>query len=225
MPGCAGNPFEDGALTKALIIGLFLAGGALLLFAWLAEEVREQDTRRFDERVRALVHRGASPPLTRAMWCISVVGSPAAMIVLSVAASVGFWRTGRARAAHLLLMTLAGAALLHEVLKLSFRRTRPPPFFTYPEPASFSFPSGHALFSFCCLGMLALLVTPCLRQTAPRAMVWLGTVLLVGAIGFSRIYLGVHYPTDVLGGYLAAFIVVTAITLGDHRYRRRRRQS
>ena len=66
------------------------------------------------------------------------------------------------------------------------------------------FPSGHALFSLCFYGTLAGLLVGRLRRPAARAAVWAAAALLILAIGISRIYLGVHYPTDVIGGYLVA---------------------
>jgi undecaprenyl-diphosphatase len=207
--------------SKTLVVGLALALGALILFGWLADEMLEGDTLRFDEHVRSVVHAHAFDSLTSAMRFFSLTGSPGTMAILSVAVFALFWRAGWVRAAILLAITLGGAALLDIVLKLSFRRLRPAPYFNFPAPNSYSFPSGHALFSFCLFGTLASLLSARLRSGMLRAMVWIVAVMLIALIGFSRIYLGVHYPTDVIGGYIAAFVWVSAVTFADRWHRGR----
>jgi len=92
-----------------------------------------------------------------------------------------------------------GAELLSQFLKLGFHRARPEPFFGLATPASYSFPSGHAMVGTVFYLTLAVLTT---RRPIIRA----GTVVFVGLIGYSRIYMGVHYPTDVLAGYAAAVV-------------------
>jgi undecaprenyl-diphosphatase len=217
----ASTSFRVRVLSKALIIGFLLAVGVVLLFAWLAEEVLEGDTLRFDELVRNLVHAHASQALTSAMRFISTVGSPGVMTLFSIVSFLIFWREGWRRAAIVLAITFAGGGLLDELLKVSFRRARPAAYFDYPLPHSFSFPSGHAMFAFCFFGTLASLVTARLKGRAVKIIVWAGAGGLIALIGFSRIYLGVHYPTDVIGGYTAALIWVGAVTIGDRWHRSR----
>jgi len=207
-----------------VVIGLALAIGVLVLFAWITEEVHEGETLRFDQHVRETIHGYATPALTSAMRFFSRLGSVAVMLPMSVVAFLIFWRAGWTRAAILLAITVGGAFLLEQVLKLSFQRARPTSYFEYPLPRSFSFPSGHALFSFCFFGMLASLVTARLRSGVLRVALWIAAAVLIALIGFSRIYLGVHYPTDVLGGYAAAFIWISAVTFGDRWHRNRRQR-
>ena len=209
------NSFRVRVLGKALIIGFLLAFAVVLLFAWLAEEVHEGDTLRFDEYVRGIVHTHATPALTSVMRFVSSVGSPEVMTLLSIVSFLVLWRETWRRAAIVLAVTFAGGGLLDTVLKLSFRRARPAAYFDYPLPHSFSFPSGHAMFAFCFFGTLASLVTARLKGRRVKIFVWAAAAVLIALIGFSRIYLGVHYPTDVVGGYTAAFIWVGAVTIGD----------
>lgn len=213
--------FRVRVLSKALVIGFLLAIGVVLLFAWLAEEVHEGETLRFDEHVRDVIHAHATPALTSAMPFFSRVGSPSVMTLLSIVSFLILWCERWRRAAILLAITFADAGLIDEVLKLSFRRARPDAYFDYPEPHSFSFPSGHAMFAFCFFGTLASLVTARLESTRVEVFVWGAAAVLIALIGFSRIYLGVHYPTDVIGGYIAAFIWVAAVTIGDRWHRSR----
>jgi undecaprenyl-diphosphatase len=109
---------------------------------------------------------------------------------------------------------MAGALVLDISLKHAFHRQRPTPFFG-PLPHTYSFPSGHAMFSVCFYGVLAGLVADRTNSRVIKICIWLLAVVLIAAIGLSRIYLGVHYPTDVLGGYLAAVWVSSTIAF-DH---------
>lgn len=205
---------------RAVLGSLAAAVLALLLFSWLAHEVFEGDTMRFDDSVRAWVHQFASPPLTRAMHVISSLGSGILMAVLVIALVI-FIRTRWRSAAIWLLVTMAGGLVLEWTLKYSFQRARPTPFFS-AVPQTYSFPSGHALMSFCIYGVLAGLLTARIHSAAIRVLVWLAAAVLVAAIGLSRIYLGVHYPSDVLAGYLAAGVWVSALVAADRMRQRKR---
>ncbi|HLY91696.1 MAG TPA: phosphatase PAP2 family protein, partial [Candidatus Angelobacter sp.] len=83
-------------------------------------------------------------------------------------------------------------------------------------PNSYSFPSGHALTSLCFYGVMAGLLSARIKSLPWRIVMWTLAVLLIVSIGLSRIYLGVHYPSDVLAGYLAATLWVTGIIVLDH---------
>jgi undecaprenyl-diphosphatase len=109
---------------------------------------------------------------------------------------------------------VSGSVVLDTSLKLLFHRVRPEPFFG-PLPHSYSFPSGHALSSFCFYGILAGLLDTRIRSLAVRISIWIVAALLVLAIGVSRIYLGVHYPTDVIAGYVAAAVWVSTLIYAD----------
>ncbi len=108
-------------------------------------------------------------------------------------------------------------------LKYGFHRQRPTAFFGV-DPTSYSFPSGHSLASFCFYLVLAGLLGSRVRSSGLRITIWIVATLLVAAIGLSRIYLGVHYPSDVIGGYLAAAVWVTTLLAVDHMRGRRRSQ-
>lgn len=207
-------------LGLAVPLSLLLAVGGLFLFGWIAEEVAEEHTVRFDLAVRNWVHQYSSPTLTRAATFASFVGGDAlgAAFILSLLVFAFLrWR----RAAIWLTLTMAGALVLNLSLKNAFHRHRPAPFFG-PLPHSYSFPSGHALFSLCFYGVLAGLLSDRIKSLPAKVCIWLVAVPLIMAIGLSRIYLGVHYPTDVLGGYLAATVWVSSMIAFDHMRVRRR---
>ena len=96
--------------------------------------------------------------------------------------------------------------VLDQLLKVAFHRPRPPTLFGLAGPAGYSFPSGHALVSFAFFGALAVFAAP------RRWLRYIVAALPVAAIGYSRIYLGVHYPSDVLGGWAAAAVWVFSVT-------------
>jgi undecaprenyl-diphosphatase len=114
-----------------------------------------------------------------------------------------------------------GALVLDLALKYAFHRHRPTPFFGN-LPTTYSFPSGHSLFSFCFYGTLAGLMAARTSSKPLKAVIYVLAAVLIFGIGLSRIYLGVHYPTDVVAGYLAAGIWVTTVVELD-RWRSRRR--
>ena len=222
---------EEGAaplVGVALAIGLAIAAAAMFLFVWLGEEVLEGETRAFDTWVRNAIHGHAVPGLTTVMVVASRWGAPGVLAVFGVVAALVFLTRGWRRAAVLVLLTMAGAGLLDGLLKQAYGRARPSPLFEfYPLPHSYSFPSGHALFATCFFGGVAVLASHRLRHRAAEVAVWLVAVLAIVLIGVSRIYLGVHYPTDVLGGLAAGTVWVGTVALGDrlaeHRRRRRKR--
>jgi undecaprenyl-diphosphatase len=199
------------SLGLLLSLGLVAAVGALILFYGLAEEVHEGDTRRFDESALALVNRFASPTLTSFMRAVTYLGSNEFLAGAGLCVVLAFVLTRRRREAVTLLLTMAGAALLNFTLKLLSGRERPEPFFGTPLPESYSFPSGHALLSFCFYGMIAAVITARVEGAGRRASVWAAAVLLVALIGLSRVYLGVHYPSDVAAGYAAAFVWMAVV--------------
>jgi membrane-associated phospholipid phosphatase len=101
-----------------------------------------------------------------------------------------------------LLICLLGGVVLNELLKHLFERARPDAF-RVVEAAGYSFPSGHAMVSLCFYGMIAFLIARNIPLWRWRLVVMVSAALFILSIGISRIYLGVHYPSDVLAGYTA----------------------
>jgi undecaprenyl-diphosphatase len=145
------------------------------------------------------------------MRFFSLLGSALFVSIAAASGSVALWVSGRRREALLIAITAIGGGLLMGVLKISFHRERPQPFFDTRLPASYGFPSGHALLSFCLCGAGAGVLSVDRKKRWVRIAIWGFAAVLVAAIGYSRIYLGVHYPSDVLAGYLAALVWVLGI--------------
>jgi undecaprenyl-diphosphatase len=194
---------------RAAVVLLFSAGSAAV-FVGLAQEISEHELSGFDRGGLLLVHRLASPAMDVAMRVASALGS-APVIVLGVLA-VSAWCVQRhdRLAAVALPSVVAGAAILDAMLKQTFARARPIVLANIPVPASYAFPSGHAMVAAATYGMIAAVVS----RELPRAR-WSPFVLallLALAIGFSRVYLGAHWPTDALGGFVAG---ACCVLVGD----------
>lgn len=201
-------------LGTAILASLGAAVLALFLFAWLGNEMLQGDTQRFDQVIREWVHRYASPGMTRAMTAISLLGYNVLIVELVIALAV-FAKLKWRRAALWLTVAMAGSLVLDLTLKYIYHRTRPTAYFGM-APHSYSFPSGHAMCSFCFYGVLAGLLSARTKPLAWRLLIWLTAAALVISIGLSRIYLGVHYPSDVVAGYLAATVWVGTVIVLDH---------
>lgn len=213
------------SLSLSLVIGLAAAMVTLVFLAWLSEEVLEGQTRAFDDTTRTAIHSFASPTLTTSMRVISFFGSTLFLIIATTAIVLLFILQRWRREAILLGLTMLGASTLNTTLKLAFQRPRPVPFFSLASPDSYSFPSGHALASFCFFGALAAILTARFSSRRAWFIIWTASCLLILLIGFSRIYLGVHYTTDVIAGYAAALIwVLTVNFVEQHLAQRRKRR-
>jgi undecaprenyl-diphosphatase len=213
LPEPERTPAPTPLMESIVLISLGVAALSLFLFAWIANEMAEGSTEGFDLSIRAWVHQFASPALTRVMTAISLLGYDILIIELVIALAVFLYLRWK-HAAGWLAVTMAGALILDLTLKHSFRRPRPQTFFG-PAPHTFSFPSGHALCSFCFYAVLAGLIAARTQSTRLRVAVGLLAAVLVIAIGLSRIYLGMHYPSDVIAGYLAAAIWVSTLLVLD----------
>lgn len=182
-----------------------------VLFGWIANAVAAGQARAFDLAVRDGVHAAASPPFTMAMRGVTLLGSIEFLLPLGAFVVWRLLAVGRRRDAVWLVVAALGADGIDTGLKLIFERPRPEAFFGLAEPASWSFPSGHSMASFCFYGAVAAIAMAQAPSGWKRAGLLLAAALVVFTIGFSRVYLGVHYPTDVLGGYAAGMVWLLAL--------------
>lgn len=185
-----------------IIITLVVSAWMLVLFAVLAwQTIFRQAAGVFDGAFIWLIRYFASPELDRMMITITNLGfgiSYGVMVLITVSVLVAFRRWIELKG---LIICLLGGAALNQILKLLFERTRPEVFHIIAA-SGFSFPSGHAMGSLCFYGMIAFFMIR-KRPWQWRIAGAVAAVLLVTAIGVSRIYLGVHYPSDVVAGYAA----------------------
>jgi undecaprenyl-diphosphatase len=201
------------SLTAAagLVFGLLVSAGVIALFAKITEDVVEGESRRFDRAVLLWIDANSPDWLEGPMRAVTALGYYWVVVPLLAIAMIVFYLKGWKLSAALLFVSTAGGIVLTTVLKAVFQRARPELFDSGYTASFYSFPSGHATIAVGFYGMLALILAYQI-QTPVRWLVAVGGLLLVLLIGFSRLYLGVHYPTDVLAGYLAAPLWV--ITVG-----------
>ena len=188
-----------------------VAALALILFVWLAREVTRGDALSLDTPIRNAVHARSSPPLTAIMRGVSLFGSEVILVPLG---AILVWRlvaAKRRRAAVVFAVAALGAEALDQIMKLLFYRPRPEPFFGLASPVTHSFPSGHAMVSCCFFGVLAVILAARQPSRLKRIAIFAAAALLVALMGFSRVYLGLHYPSDVLAGYAAAVVWLAVV--------------
>jgi membrane-associated phospholipid phosphatase len=206
----------------ATVAGGFLGGiCALYFFATVAGDVVDQDTQALDTAVLLRLRGVASPSLDLAAAVASALGSEVVAVLLVLLLLIFGWQR-RWGTAVALLLTTAGAQMLNNVLKDLFQRTRPAPVVGLIPAQSFSFPSGHAMVSMAFYSFLAYLSWRILRGWL-RWVVTVAFLVLVLLIGLSRLYLGVHYLTDVVAGYIAGLFWTDAVIIGGALLARRRR--
>jgi undecaprenyl-diphosphatase len=190
---------------------------AMALFLGLGAATGSNPIGHFDGVVRGAVHGHASPSLTSAMLLATELGSTPVVTSVSVLSVFCFLAWQRNQAAVLLAVDMGVAVFLNTFLKDIFHRPRPDPFFGITAPHSFSYPNGHALFAVCCYGMLATLIAARVPNRWAKAGLLLAGGILAAAIGFSRVYRGVHCPSDVPGGWAFGTAWVCELLLFDKR--------
>lgn len=191
------------AFGLPLLAALLVLAGSLWALGLIIDETIREGEVRTDERVADWLHGRATEPFTDVFRAITTFGNFATLIAVVVIAVAVLWRRGERTDALFVAVAFLGAQVLSSGMKLGFRRERP----FFPDPlateSTFSFPSGHALVSLAVYGSIALVVARRLPRRRDRILLLTATGLLVLAIGFSRLYLGVHFLSDVLAGYAA----------------------
>lgn len=188
------------------VAGLELVGGLLVLtagawlFGALAEDVAAGDTH-VDTRLAEWLHAHASPGWTEFFEAITFLGNVPVLAAVTLVAAILLWRQRRRTELLLLLLAAIGAEILTVGLKLGFERERP--FFANPlaTETTYSFPSGHASVSLAVYGTLGFIAARHLAHRWAQIGSLIGAAVLVLLIGFSRLYLGVHFLTDVIAGF------------------------
>ena len=214
-------------ILLVIALGGIAAIGAGLLFVQLAEAVRltTSSVNQFDQAINAWFQHERQPAETALLIAVTTVGGPIGMVPMTVVlAAILLVRKERASAIFV-VVTAAGGALLNLGLKLLFARARPDLTSALTTPSGFSFPSGHAMGSFITLGAFAYIA---LRQPWP----WAGksatlalALTMVLLVGVSRVYLGVHWTSDIAGGWSAGTVwLASAVTAFEMLLRLRQRR-
>jgi membrane-associated phospholipid phosphatase len=191
--------------------GLLIAAAAAAIFMWLVVEIVQQRAYEWDIPLMLAVNRFSMPWLDTAMLIITWIGLPGGAIV-AAAGAIYLWRSLRRVAAVALVVSFGGSWLLNLWLKLLFARPRPAVFEPLDIVHDFSFPSGHAMTAIGLYGFAAYLLWHKQKRGWAIASVLFGIL-----IGFTRVYLGVHYPSDILGGIAVTTLWLLVVVVGYQR--------
>lgn len=189
-----------GALGIFLVAGLTVAAAGTGLFVALASEVREGETQAFDEAVIRWMGAHHSPTLDAVMLEITALGTGTVVLMIVAVAALFLVLTQHNYSAILLLASGFGGLVLNGVLKLGFNRPRPSIIVPAVHAVSSSFPSGHAMSAAIVYSTVAYLAARLHKRMWARWLVMTMALILIALISFSRLYLGVHYPSDVVAG-------------------------
>jgi membrane-associated phospholipid phosphatase len=196
-------------LTALPVVGLVLSALALSGFGYLASEVLDKETEVFDTQTLYALRQLHTPNLDAFMKGITFLGEPSFLIVITIGFAATLLSQRQVAEAIALPVSALGATALTYLLKIVFARTRPELWQRIVDVNFYSFPSGHATISLVIYGLIGYLLSTYLSQVWQICIISL-MVLLVLAIGFSRLYLGVHWPTDVIAGYAAGSVWLIA---------------
>jgi len=206
-----------------LTIALVVACGGIWLLSALIDAVLDNATLvRLDLAADAWVHARVSDAGLHFFVIMSDIGSPAAMTALAIVGGLVLLIRRRPRTLVAWTAAFAGGFAIENILKRVVHRIRPPYGAAYLNGHSFSFPSGHATGSLIGYTMLAYVLIMHWRTShSLRTVIVAVAALIVLLVGISRIYLGVHYPSDVLGGWVTAAVWVavclSAVGVALHR--------
>ncbi len=188
------------------IFGIFLLSGAVIavVFTWafseIAESVRAGSTQGFDDAVMHWMAAHQVKVVQTAMLEITSLGTGTVVGMIVFIAGMFLWLNQHKHSAILLIVATLGGMVLDNLLKIGFNRPRPQIFKWGTYAVSSSCPSGHAMSSVIVYGTVAYLAARLQRNAASRILTMMFAAFMIVAICSSRLYLGVHYPSDVLAG-------------------------
>ncbi len=199
---------------RRLFVAAVLFWTPVIVFSKIANEVREREVLRFDSDILLWLRSQSTPSLNAAVSAFTELGGVIVVSVSILCLVVYLWTQHRRRMAVFAAAAVGGAGIINFILKHGFERQRPTILTALATESGYSFPSGHAMLS----SALALAIILVVWHTAYR---WLAIgigALYILSIGMSRLYLGVHYPTDVLAGWCVSaawvLIVYTVVLKG-----------
>jgi membrane-associated phospholipid phosphatase len=212
-------PGLDHARSFALLLlaGLIMSIVVTLMMAKVHEEISQPFLEHVDQSILQNIHAHDTPTLTRLAFTLTFIGSPKALVPGILIAAIVLWIVKLRHDAVLLVVAIGGAALIDTALKLHFRRIRPTVPWALVTEHSFSFPSGHSVGAVVLYGTITYLIWNHLNDFAERVAVIASALLLIAGIGLSRVYIGVHYPTDVAAGYLVGLLWLLTL-VGSNEY-------
>jgi len=185
--------------------GVALAAVAFWFFKKQAEHVVDGKAKRYDDVIMDAVHRIDDSAITKALHAVTQLGSHAAIGTAAAVTALAMLKQGRRDDAWTVVVSTGGAMAINTILKNIFQRRRPQELARRIKlPDSHSFPSGHSLLSAATYPIVAHHFVQN-RSVAAQGAVHTLVGLAILSVGFSRIYFGVHFPSDVFGGFAAGY--------------------
>ena len=191
-------------LLLALLLGLVMPW---VVFVNVAEDIWESGGFVGDKQILEFLHRNSTPWLDRLALAFTAAGDPLPMGILAVVITLGLAVWGSRLQAWFFGLSVGGAMGLNLLVKLLFARPRPALWISLKPAFYYSFPSGHAMGAAAVATAVGLL----LWQHRGYWLAWVLGLLFVLGVGWSRVYLGVHYPSDVLAGWTGSVGWVAAL--------------
>ena len=211
---------------KVLLIGLGLSA-ALFLFIKLAGEVMEGETQAFDVKIVRALRDAADPAkpigpawMAGALLDVTALGSPVVLGLIVLIMTGYLLLEARYLTAAMVLATSISGEVLNELLKLLFERPRPSVVPHLRDVVTASFPSGHAMESAVIYLTLGALLMRVVEGRLTKIYCMAAAIFLTFIVGASRVFLGVHYPTDVLGGWMLGFLWAALTFQATRRFER-----
>ncbi len=206
-------------LNAHLISAFLVALVSILGFSCMAIFISDHKIVNFDQTIISFIQGYESPSLTLVMKFFTYLGAFPAVMVLFIVVSYYLYIVLKHQAEFWLFATvIIGTAIFNQILKLLFHRARPE-FHRLIEAGGYSFPSGHAMTAFAFYGIVAFLLWRHIATRNGRTVLIFASIIFIVMIGTSRIYLGVHYPSDIVGGYFASGLWLTIVIWFYQRYK------
>lgn len=202
-----------------LTIGVLLSALFAFAFFSIAQHLADENLLRIDARIIVLFQTFRSPFLDKTMLVITQLGKwkmalPAVACIALILVMLKRWHWAAA-----LILSVGGGELFVALVKHFIERPRPPLSYVLTAENGFGFPSGHAFVAFSFYGLLGYLVFRASKNKTGKVGIVIATLGIIGAIGFSRIYLGAHWPSDVLASYASGAawltVLITALEIKE----------
>ncbi|MCZ2259742.1 phosphatase PAP2 family protein [Sporosarcina sp. G11-34] len=199
-------------LSLRLLITFIICIGLGVAFGYISAAIGNEAIVGFDTAVIVFVQGLETPWLTSIMKLFTWVGSRYVVVAIALMGFIVLYFVLCYRQqAFLLISVVAGSVLLNKLLKNYFKRERPE-IHRIMDANGYSFPSGHSMMAFALYAIIAYIAWRDVKRTVSRVLLVVFTPFMIIMIGTSRVYLGVHYPSDIVGGFVASALWLTIAT-------------
>ncbi len=229
IPAALERAIRFGRAELAVLFALIVAAGGSLAFIEIADDATETDGQRFDQSILDWLRPGADPRdalgppwLERALGELTALGGIAPLVLIASLAVTFLLLRGRRGSALLVALSLSGGVVISQLLKAFYDRDRPPDIYRAEEVINASFPSGHAMLSTITYLTLGALLVQAMDRRRLKIFIFAAAILIAALVGISRVYLAVHWASDVLGGWSLGAAWATACWLTAWFFERRR---